>query len=291
MKINNKGFTLIELMVTVAIIGILGTVAVPAYQDYTVRSQVTEGLSLASGAKVQVAEYYSNHGRYPEAMADIGMMSSLGGFIQETRLDEEGKITAVFGNNSNKVIHNETISLIPFESANGNLKWNCESSLDEKYLPTSCNKKEAIVEDEVILQEGDKLLSDGSIHHADGSVTLSNKQLELYAMTNTISSAPDNRLLLTTAYERYNYWLSQYHNSPKGSIEKRNGAENALGFAQWIENSKMISDSDWPADVPRPITPTVVLDSDDPNIQYYHTRRTTYVYGYDPNNRLYIIKE
>ena len=73
-KIKNKCFTLIELMVTVVIVGILGTVEVPAYQDYTIRSQVTEGLSLASGAKTQVAEYYSNHGVFRRLVKNWALM-------------------------------------------------------------------------------------------------------------------------------------------------------------------------------------------------------------------------
>ncbi|MGB3287906.1 MAG: pilin [Burkholderiaceae bacterium] len=141
MKIKNKGFTLIELMVTVAIIGILGAIAVPAYQDYTVRSQVTEGLSLASGAKVQVAEYYSNHGEFPESNEDLGFNGATGSLISKTEIHEEGEIRTIFGSGANKAAQGKTLSLFPWPTESENLKWDCEGTLDEKHMPTGCGQQ------------------------------------------------------------------------------------------------------------------------------------------------------
>ncbi len=67
MKLIQKGFTLIELMIVVAIIGILAAIAIPAYQDYTIRAQVTEGINLADAVKVAVADYYTQNGTFPAA--------------------------------------------------------------------------------------------------------------------------------------------------------------------------------------------------------------------------------
>ena len=75
MKVIQKGFTLIELMIVVAIIGILAAIAIPAYQDYTIRAQVTEGLTLAGDLKAGIAEYTAQVGEWPAGMAELGLGS------------------------------------------------------------------------------------------------------------------------------------------------------------------------------------------------------------------------
>src|SRR5688500_8396164 len=75
---TQKGFTLIELMIVVAIIGILAAIAIPAYQDYTIRSQVTEGLNLAGGVKVAVAESYAQNGTFPVGLVEAGLVDTAG---------------------------------------------------------------------------------------------------------------------------------------------------------------------------------------------------------------------
>lgn len=138
-----KGFTLIELMITVAIVGILAAVALPAYQDYTIRAQVTEGVSLASGAKAAVAEYHSNKGEFPADNAEAGLTATgaAGKFVTGVVV-ADGVITATFGNDANANITGNTIILTPTENAAGNLAWSCGSDMvgtdEEKYLPSSC---------------------------------------------------------------------------------------------------------------------------------------------------------
>lgn len=141
-----KGFTLIELMITVAIVGILAAVALPAYQDYTIRAQVTEGVALASGAKAAVAEFQSNKGAFPADNAEAGLTTkgAEGKFVEKVEI-ADGVITATFGKQANTNLASETIELTPSVDATvGNIVWKCGSSMvggdKEKYLPSSCRE-------------------------------------------------------------------------------------------------------------------------------------------------------
>ena len=135
-----KGFTLIELMITVAIVGILAAVALPAYQDYTIRAQVTEGVTLADGAKSYVAEYHANKGNLTTVTTDYPGAS--GKYVTGVAIASNGTITATFGGDANEKISASTIDLTPVEEASGNLSWTCSAGatkgVDAKYLPSSC---------------------------------------------------------------------------------------------------------------------------------------------------------
>lgn len=136
-----KGFTLIELMITVAIVGILAAVALPAYQDYTIRAQVTEGISLASGAKAAVSEFHSNKGTFPADNGEAGFNGAAGKFVSGVEI-VDGVITATFSDGANTNISGNTIILTPVPTDAGNLAWSCGSDMvdsdEEKYLPSSC---------------------------------------------------------------------------------------------------------------------------------------------------------
>jgi type IV pilus assembly protein PilA len=136
-----KGFTLIELMIVVAIIAILAAIALPAYQDYTIRSQVSEGSVLADGAKTAVAEYYSNRGTPPANNASAGLAApgSISGKFTATLTVNSGLITAVYGNKANTSITGSSLSFSPtFAATAGSTIWTCKSPIASKWLPTIC---------------------------------------------------------------------------------------------------------------------------------------------------------
>lgn len=147
MKSVQKGFTLIELMIVVAIIAILAAIAIPAYQDYLVRSQVSEGAVLSDGAKTAIAEYYSNTGKFPSVNQSAGLATAAsikGKYVSSVDISATpGIIVAAYNNPaSNSAIQQQVLSFSAVTHA-GSISWTCTNAattIQSKYLPTSCRK-------------------------------------------------------------------------------------------------------------------------------------------------------
>ena len=137
MKTMQKGFTLIELMIVVAIIGILAAVALPAYQDYTIRAKVSELLLAASSARTAIAEKFQTD---PSAAASAGVGVSIPavGKINTATVDAGGTIVVTGSTASSSVGATVTVTMTPsFSTATGTITWVCAGS-PAKYLPASC---------------------------------------------------------------------------------------------------------------------------------------------------------
>ena len=136
-----QGFTLIELMIVVAIIGILAAIAIPAYQDYTIRAQVSEGLNLSGAAKAAVTEYYQDQGVWPADNPTAGLeaAANISGKYVTSVTVAAGVITVLYGGSANNNIQGDTLTMSPVDNL-GSISWTCANGagLQAKWLPAAC---------------------------------------------------------------------------------------------------------------------------------------------------------